>query len=261
MKKLFILITFLLSACSDQSIGLANMGLIVSNENQKNIVWVNDEPVKVIEPNGYGVTPLMFTFKTGINHVYVTSLSEDGLKGATHATIKEGNWNKPNDIITHFEWESKKDKDRSPIFTYDVENGFKEDLSAYEQLKKPSDIEIRRAIKKVYSQIKEALHNRSLQNSGIDETKLETMMQSFFKVKNFKDKVFSSKTYSLETPSKLEDLQYVVGSKSILVYNPNGSKIFKAGPEETNNGEMVYSLILESLVIVKDDGKWKLAFF
>ena len=47
--------------------------------------------------------------------------SENKNAGFTNVTIKEGSWDKTDDIITHFTWESKKNKDKSSVFTYDMD--------------------------------------------------------------------------------------------------------------------------------------------
>ena len=237
-----------------------NMGLSVSNENQTNTVWVNNEPVKFIEPNGYGVVPLKLVFKKGTNKVYVTSKNESEEEGFTNVTIKEGTWDKPDDIITHFNWETKKKNDKSSLFTYQMETGYRSDLSGFDNVTLTTEDEIRKVINDVYHNVKKSLEKKTLTGTGISEAKMDLLMKSAFKVDNYNDAVFNSKSYSVQTPSKPEELEYIIGTKTIFVYNPNGENILKAGPEQTHDGKMVYSFMLESMSLVKSNNTWKLSF-
>lgn len=254
-----ILLTLFFTGCSNEPKAF-DIGLITSNQNQRTIIWVNDEPISVIAPNSGGTVPVVLACQKGENKFWVTTENiTESPDSFTEVKILEGSWDKPNEIKTHFTWESKNAKDKSPTFKYFAKTGFNKNTSEFEEIN-PTDNEMKVIFKEMISRIETGLNKRNLELCGISKDRTNELMKLAFDVPNFEEQVFRSDSYEVSKTSSIEDLEFVRGKKTILAYNPNGENIFKAGPVPKSDGKMRHSFVLRILVIAKENGVWKLVY-
>lgn len=259
IKNLIILmlLAMLFIGCSNEPKAL-EIGLITSNRNQKTIVWVNDEPIKVVAPNDEGVVPVVLACKKGENNFWVTTENiTESSDCFTEVKILEGSWDKPNEIKTHFKWESKKAKDKSPIFKYFEKTGYSKNTLDFEDINL-SDKEMNAIFQEIITRIETGLNNRNLESCGISKDRLNLIMKHVLDVADFEKQVFQSDSYEVSKSCSIKDLEFVRGKKTILAYNPSGENLFTAGPVPKGDGKMRHRFVLESLSIAKENGIWKL---
>lgn len=261
IKDLIIamLLTVPFVGCSNEPKAL-DIGLITSNQNQRTIIWVNDEPVRVIAPNDGGTVPVVLACQKGENKFWVTTENiTESSDCFTEVKILEGTWAKPDEVKTHFKWESKNAKDKSPTFKYFEKTGYNKSTSEFEDIN-PTDNEMKAIFKEMITRIEAGLNKRNLDLCGISKDRINLLMKSVIDVDDFEALVFHSDSYEVSKTSSIQELEFVRGKKTILAYNPSGENIFKAGPVPKSDGKMRYSFVLKSLSIAKENGIWKIVY-
>lgn len=237
------------------------MGMLVNNPHHKVVVWVNDEPVKVFKAGHGGPVPLRMVAKKGMNRAWVTVEGDGDLTGNVSVEVKEGSWMDPENIEHHFDWNSSKQSDRSPVFEFDQGYELIAETEGLEKLSVTKQ-EAAELAEQQYAVIEQALKRKDFQLLGISSETINTMMKKVMNTDDFYQKVFEVDDYEYEALCEVEDLDVIVGDKKILIYNSNGGAVFRAGPlNRDSQGEMVYSFMVHSISVGQRDGEWVLLIF
>ena len=264
-RLLYIPIFCFLGACSKDekpnTPSLLDTGLIVQNEFHQVIIWINDEPVKVFIPGKSGPIPLLMFGKKGENYVHATIENTSNNPGQASIEIMEGKWDEPESMIHHFSWTSDQPADKSPTHAYHVDEPL---LSIKEGLQpiSVSQDQAKQLIRDHFEKCITAYQNKEPESLGIKKEALDKMMMASFGVDNFSKKVFEADDYVVRVLATPDDLELIIGERTILGYSKKGEVLLKAGPldRKTENGEMIFSTSFESISLGFDGEKWVPAY-
>jgi hypothetical protein len=242
--------------------------------NHRITTWVNDEPVLVCDNvyNGYN-QPFWPTLRKGWNTVHFTAERlPEGLTnviaehsadrrndGTTAVKFVKGNiLSGMSDILV---WNVTDDSQTSPRWTVRSDTAYRPSLDSFEDVGEIND-DMREQIAAFLVRLKKALDGKDIEATGWRVSDIDFLAEKGGSGHFDLAEVFWQEYYAVIV-SPIDKLKFLAGTKTVMVYRPDGEKVFFAGrspdaPEEPMEpGKWYHSAYigLKEIYFVSRNGK------